>query len=126
MQFIEIPLTIYNSRNIICAMTKVKKKFIDWDKTAKNLKLLRNDNLDLRRYVCSELNYGKSDCSGDCDNCKFEMDHNISQTELAKVFRVSESMVANWENGKSRPSLDDLIFYSDICKIGLYDIIVFA
>ena len=28
--------------------------------------------------------------------------------------------------GKSRPALEYLIFYSDICKIGLYDVIVFA
>ena len=53
------------------------------------------------------------------------MDHSISQAELAKVFNVSESMVVNWENSKSRPQLDDLIFYSRICGINLYDVIVF-
>lgn len=107
-------------------MKQIKRKYIDWTKTAKNLKLLRQDNINLRRYVCSRLYYGKRDCVADCADCKFAMDHSISQAELAKVFNVSESMVVNWENNKSRPQLDDLIFYSQICQIDLYDVIVFA
>ena len=107
-------------------MKQLKRKYIDWAKTAKNLKLLRRDNINLRRYVCSQLYYGKRDCVEDCAKCKFDMDHSISQAELAKVFNVSESMVVNWENSKSHPQLDDLIFYSQICEIDLYDVIVFA
>ena len=76
--------------------------------------------------MCSHLYYGKRDCVEDCAKCKFDMDHSISQAELAKVFNVSESIVVNWENSKSRPQLDDLIFYSQICEIDLYDVIVFA
>ncbi len=105
---------------------KQKRKYIDWSKTAKNLKLLRQDNINLRRYVCSQLYYGKRDCVEDCAECKFGMDHSISQAELAKVFNVSESMVVNWENNKSRPQLEDLIFYSQICEVDLYEVIVFA
>lgn len=71
------------------------------------------------------LNKSKGDCSGDCDNCKFEMDTNISRAELAKVFNVSESMIVNWESAKSRPSIDDIIFYSQICKLDIYDVLVF-
>ena len=107
-------------------MAQVKRKFIDWANTAKNLKLLRRDNLNLRKFVCRELNYDKGECNGVCESCKFDMDHSISQTELAKVFNVSESMIVNWENNKSRPQLDDLIFYSQICQIDLYDVIVFS
>lgn len=106
-------------------MKKLDKKIIDWNKTAKNLKLLRNDNLNLRRYVCWELKFEDANCSGDCLHCKYDMDNRISQAELAQVFNVSENMIVNWENSKSRPSLEDLIFYSDICELNLYDIIVF-
>ena len=98
----------------------------DWANTAKNLKLLRRDNINLRRYVCSQLNYDKGECSGECETCKFDMDESISQLELAKVFNVSESMIVNWENNKSRPQLDDLLFYSQICGLDLYDVVVFC
>ncbi|MDE7379711.1 MAG: helix-turn-helix domain-containing protein [Clostridia bacterium] len=107
-------------------MATVKRKFIDWEKTAKNLKLLRQDNINLRRFVCGELNRDKGNCAGVCEACRFEMDHSISQLEISKVFNVSESMIVNWENNKSRPQLDDLIFYSQICGIDLYDVIIFA
>lgn len=107
-------------------MENVKIRYIDWDKTATNLKLLRNDNINLRRYVCAQLNLDKGNCGGNCETCKYDMDNSISQKELAAVFKVSDSMIINWENGKSRPALEYLIFYSEICKIGLYDVIVFA
>lgn len=110
-------------------MEHVKRKLIDWEKTGKNLKLLRNDNLNLRRYVCRELNARNKElgCKGaDCAICKFEMDNSISQAELAQVFHVTESRIVNWENSKSKPALEDLIFYSQICGIGLFDVIVFA
>ncbi len=107
-------------------MEQIKLRYIDWDKTATNLKLLRNDNINLRRYVCNALTADKATCGGNCEDCKFEMDDSISQKELAKVFNVSDNMVINWENGKSRPALEYLIFYSEICKINLYDVIVFA
>ena len=81
-------------------MIELKRKYIDWANTAKNLKLLRRDNID--------------------------MDESISQLELAKVFNVSESMIVNWENNKSRPQLDDLLFYSQICGLDLYDVVVFC
>ena len=105
-------------------MEKIERICIDWSKTAKNLKLLRQDNLNLRRYVCSQLNYGERNCTGDCGKCKYDMDHSISQAELSKVFNVSESSVVNWESERSKPSLEDLIFYSQICKIDLFDVLV--
>lgn len=107
-------------------MYDAERKYIDWNKTGKNLKLLRCDNILLRKYVCRALRTASNDCDGvDCDNCRFDMDNSISQAELAKVFNVSENMVANWENNRSTPSLEDLIFYSQICGISLEDIIVF-
>lgn len=107
-------------------MAKIKKIYIDWTKTAVNLKLLRRDNLNLRRYVCSQLYYGERDCVPECENCKFGMDHSISQSELAKVFNVTESMVVNWENAKSRPQLEDLLYYCKICGVELNDVVVFV
>ena len=76
--------------------------------------------------MCSRLNYDKGECSGECETCRFDMDESISQLELAKVFNVSESMIVNWENNKSRPQLDDLLFYSQICGLDLYDVVVFC
>lgn len=105
-------------------MEKINRITIDWSNTAKNLKLLRQDNLNLRRYVCSQLYYGERNCVSDCNDCKFDMDHSISQAELAKVFNVSEGSVVNWESERSKPSLEDLLFYSQICKIDLFDVLV--
>ena len=110
-------------------MERIKRKVIDWEKTSKNLKLLRNDNINLRKYVCSELNMRKKKfgCdAADCDTCKFDMDLSISQAELAQVFHFSENRIVNWENNRSKPTIEDLIFYSQICGIDLYEVIVFA
>lgn len=106
-------------------METIKRKFIDWELTAQNLRLLRNDNINLRRYVCRTLNYDKAECDGDCENCKFDMDSSISQKELASVFCVNTGSVVNWENGKSRPSIEDLIFYSQISGVDLYEVLIF-
>lgn len=103
----------------------MQKNYIDWNKTAQNLKLLRNDNIDLRRYVCHALKYKEANCSGECDTCKFDMDASISQNELAEVFGVSPGVIANWETGRTSPTLEDLIFYAEISKLGLSQVIVF-
>lgn len=110
-------------------MERIKRKVIDWDKTSKNLKLLRNDNINLRKYVCRELNFKKKKygCDGtDCDTCRFDMDNSISQAELAQVFHINENRIVNWENNRSKPTIEDLIFYSQICGIDLYEVIIFA
>lgn len=101
------------------------RKFVDWQKTAINLKLLRQDDINLRRYVCRALRVQRAECSGEnCAKCKFEMDPSISRAELAQVFNVTESVVFNWENGKSLPTLDDLLFYAQICNLSLFDVII--
>ena len=101
------------------------RKYIDWKKTGKNLQLLRNDNLNLRRYVCSQLNFQKGNCSGACNDCKYDMDSTISRAELARVFNVSESVVFNWENGKTPVSLEDVLFYCEITNVGMQEIVVY-
>lgn len=106
-------------------MTSIKRKFIDWKKTGKNLRLLRNDNIDLRRYVCRQLKYEENNCSGNCAECIFDMDNSISRAELAEVFNVSESVVFNWETGRTPVSIDDLMFYTQIAGVELFDILVF-
>ncbi len=108
-------------------MEKINRRFVDWQNTAKNLRLLRNDNIELRRYVCFVLRTKRNDCDGkSCDTCRFDMDNSISQAELAEVFNVSESIVANWENARSQPSIDDLLFYAQICKLSLDDILIYV
>lgn len=102
-----------------------KRKYIDWKKTGKHLQLLRNDSLNLRRYVCGQLNFKKGDCSGACDDCKYDMDSTISRAELARVFNVSESVIFNWENGKTPVSLEDMLFYCQIAETTMEEIVIF-
>jgi transcriptional regulator with XRE-family HTH domain len=104
---------------------KLQRQYVNWIKTGKNLQLLRNDNLELRKCACRALNYDKAECLGDCDNCKYEMDSNISRTELAQLFNVSESVIFNWENGRTPVSIDDMLFYCQIAKVKLEDVLVF-
>ena len=102
-----------------------ERQYIDWEKTGKNLQLLRNDSIDLRRYVCRALRYEKQECSGACETCRFDMDNSISRTELARVFHVSENVIFNWETGKTPVSLEDMLFYCRIAQVQLSEIVVF-
>ena len=106
-------------------MKPILRKFIDWKKTGRNLQLLREDNIELRRFVCNALKHDKSECSVRCGECKFEMDNHISRKELSDVFGVSESVIFNWENGRTSVGLEDILFYAEISKKELADIIIY-
>ena len=106
-------------------MKAIHRNFIDWKKTGKNLQLLREDNIDLRRCVCNALKHDKGDCTGACGECVFEMDNHISRNELAAVFGVTENIIFNWENGRTPVSIEDMLFYAQISKKKLSDIIVY-
>ena len=98
-------------------MEVVKLKAIDRKNTARNLKHLRCNDSNLRRYVCWCLKTKSDDCFGtDCENCRLDMDNSISRRELAQVLDVSENTLANWESGRSVPDLEFLLMYSEICK----------
>ena len=103
----------------------IQRKRIDWEKTGRNLQLLRNDSISLRRFVCRAIRYDEGDCSGECETCRFEMDNSISRTELAKVFAVSESVIFNWESGRTPVSLENVLFYCEIADADVKDVIVF-
>lgn len=51
-------------------MKSIHRNFIDWKKTGRNLQLLREDNIELRRCVCNALKHDKGDCSGECQDRK--------------------------------------------------------
>ena len=106
-------------------MNSIKRKYIDWKKTGTRLRNLRNHNLELRRFVCKSLNYNKGECSGECKACEYEMDNAISRVELATVFNTSESVIFNWENGKTPISIEDLLYYCQICGVEPFDVLVF-
>ena len=106
-------------------MKAIHRKFVDWKKTGRNLQLLREDNIELRRFVCRALKHDKSECNVECSECKFEMDNHISRKELSDVFGVSESVIFNWENGRTAVALEDVLFYSQISKKDLTDIIIY-
>lgn len=81
--------------------------------------------MNLIRQVCYELNYDKGECAGDCNNCLFDIDISISRAELAKIFNVSESVINNWECGRTPVSLEDMLLYCQIANVKLEDIIVY-
>lgn len=113
-------------RNGTRAMDQIaERKYIDWTKTGKSLLLLRNDNLNLRRYVCRANRYHMMECTGACETCRFDMDNSISRAELASVFHVSENVIFNWENGRTPVSLEDMLFYCQIARVELSELIVF-
>ena len=107
-------------------MKSIHRQFVDWKKTGRNLQLLREDNIELRRFVCSALKHDKGDSSGNCDACKFEMDNHISRNELSGVFGVTENIIFNWENGRTIIGYEDLLFYAQLAKVELNDVIVFV
>ena len=106
-------------------MINVKRQFIDWKKTGKSLQFLREDNIELRREVCGALKHDKGDCGGECGVCRFEMDNHISRKELADVFGVSESVIFNWESGRTAVDYENLLFYSQLSKKSLIEIVIF-
>lgn len=106
-------------------MTRIHRKFINWKKTGKVLQLLREDNIELRRAVCGALKHDKDDCGGVCSTCKYELDNHISRKELSEVFGVSESVIFNWENGRTAVDYENLLFYAQLTKLKLDEIVIF-
>lgn len=105
-------------------MNPIRRNFIDWKKTGRNLQLIREDNIELRRQVCRALKHDKCNCSGECELCKYEMDNHISRKELADVFGISENVIFNWENGRTAVDYENLLFYEQLSRMQLKDIIV--
>lgn len=108
----------------------ISRKFIDWKATGYRLFQLRNENVALRRYVCSKLKKDTESCknkdAGDCDSCAVVyMDRNISRPELAQVFGVSEALINNWETARSHIDIENLLFYCQIAQIKLEEVLVF-
>ena len=106
-------------------MEPIARRTIDKRKTGRNLQLLREDDIDLRRFVCHALRHDAGECDGNCSECRFDMDNHISRNELAMVFNVSESVICNWESGRTMIGVEDLLFYLQIAKKELSDILVF-
>ena len=103
----------------------IRRKFINWKKTGRELQLLREDNVELRRAVCGALKHDKGDCGGVCSSCRFEMDNHISRKELSEVFGVSESVIFNWENGRTAVDYENLLFYAQLAHVKVEDIVIF-
>ena len=105
----------------------IKRKHIDYKKTGFVLKQLRISNINLRRYVCSILSPKRKLCDGNnCENCSIhEMDHEITQEELGKIFNVSDNVVQNWELGRTIPGIEELMLYAEICQLNFFDLLVF-
>ena len=107
-------------------MRPISRQFIDWKKTGRKLQMLREDNIELRRQVCSALKHDDAECSGSCETCVFEMDNHVSRKELANVFGVSESVIFNWESGRTAVDYENLLFYCQLAQVSLNAIVVFT
>ncbi len=50
---------------------------------------------------------------------ELRMEQGFSQREIAKMLNVSQGTYNNWENGKTQPSIEDLIEISRIFKVSV-------
>ena len=90
---------------------------------------MRERNENLRRQVCSKIHNVKGVCelgrSGDCAQCAtYLMDHQITQTELAQALYISTSVITNVEGNRSRPNVELLYAYSQLCGCKMEDLLV--
>ncbi len=46
-------------------------------------------------------------------------EQNLSQREIAKKLNISQGTYNNWENGKTQPSIEDLIEISKLFKVSV-------
>lgn len=108
-------------------MEKIKRKVINWEKTGKRLRTLRERNMAFIRYACFICHYDEGNCDGECENCDFDkdLDRSITRDELAKVFGTTATVINNWESGNTPVPLEDLFLYCQITDKKLDDILVF-
>ena len=113
---------------------------VDWNKTKFNLANLRlgdsEYSLNLRRFVCRFIREPNEDnphadfnkqCPFGlkCENCATK-EPLISCRELGLVFGHSdENIVSNWENGRTIPDIEDILFYSIMSKMPIDQILEF-
>lgn len=107
-------------------MKPIVRQFIDWQKTGRNLQLLREDNIELRKFVCHAKKQEAGGCLGNCNTCRFEMENRVSRKAIAELFGVSESVVFNWESGRTAVPLEDILFYVHIAGLQLDNVLVFC
>lgn len=50
---------------------------------------------------------------------ELRMEQGLSQRELAKKLNISQGTYNNWENGKTQPSIEDLIEISKLFKVSV-------
>ena len=46
-------------------------------------------------------------------------EQNLSQRELAKKLNISQGTYNNWENGKTQPSIEDMLEISKLFKVSV-------
>ncbi len=50
---------------------------------------------------------------------ELRVEQNLSQREMAKKLNISQGTYNNWENGKTEPSISDLIEISKMFKVSV-------
>ena len=109
-------------------MKKIERKNIDWEKTGKRLRVLREHDVQFMRYACFICHFNEGNCDGKCEKCALggDLDSRITREELAKVFDTTAIVITNWEGGKTAVPLEDLLLYCQISGKELNELIVFA
>ncbi|EJG4482955.1 TPA: helix-turn-helix transcriptional regulator, partial [Enterococcus faecalis] len=50
---------------------------------------------------------------------KYRMEKNLSQVELSSILLVSRQTISNWENGRTRPEMENLVLISNFFDVPL-------
>ncbi len=102
----------------------MKREYIDWVKTGKKLEGIRKRNETFIKNICYLTKGARGDCDQKCEGC-LDMDSYISRAEVASVFYVSENIIQNWESGETPLPVDELLYYSKLSGLDIFDILVF-
>lgn len=107
---------------------------IDAERTAKRLRYLRRNNINLKKYVCrySRLykevvrRHNNDPCPNcyNCENCDKFYDY-ISPSSLARCFDMETRFITDVESGKN-VTIQKVLLYSYISQVPLSEILIFT
>lgn len=95
---------------------EIKKRCVDWQKTAAKLRWLREHDLTFKRNVCDLLELNRDKCCADCANCNIYETRSISRQKLAEAFCVHADTIIMHEYSLLRVPMEDLLFYAQLAE----------
>lgn len=115
-----------NLQKNLQAIIHIENNNVDWGATSKKLTDLRENNLKLREKVCQNLDIKKKKGCQEacCKTCSKSSSCALVQDALSKLFKVSKKTIKKWEENKSKPTLDQLMYYSELCQLEIFDVVI--